>query len=304
MFNHNLLVCGQSLRIFTIYLDNNIFNIKLVQLIEFPEIDNKYKIERELYFKKAFVLDKNLYREKKDNMSSIGEEIIVNGSIGIFIYKRNEEDNLSINDLEKSEDINKFNFNDYIEKWNNNPYIFKEQISFNINYDVIQINYKYLAITRGFGFVCLLDIQLKNLITIFEVKTTSNADRIMYMLNKDIICVGGDDTISLISIKDFDVVLLSVIKPKFEIIQICDIDKFNILIIMKNMSNYCVKYLLYYKINCYQDKITQKMVYNITQVSSELISNNNSSLTIVPINRNKFISILDKKYIQIREINM
>ena len=224
----------------------------------------------------------------------------------MFIYKREEEENenLSIYNFEKSEEINKLNIDDYIEKWNNNPYIFKEQISFTINYDVIQINYKYLLVTRGFGYVCLLDIQIKNVITIFEVKTTSNADRIMYMLNKDIICVGGDDAISLISMEDFDVVLLSVIKPGFRIKEICTMDKFNILIIMEKKSYYFEEYLLHYKINSYQDKITQKMVYDITQVSSELISNNNRSLTIVSINKNKFISILDKKCIQIREINM
>ena len=94
--------------------------------------------------------------------------------------------------MEKCEDINKLNINHYIEKWNNNPYIFKEQISFTVNYDVIQINYKDLAVTRGI-FVCILDIEAKCLITIFEVKSSRDADKVIFMLNKDIICVGGDE---------------------------------------------------------------------------------------------------------------
>ena len=307
MFNQNILVCGHRLRIFTFYLDNNILNIILVQLIEFPKINNKYNIMRGRFFKKAFVLEQNLYREKTDKIAPEGEKIIVNGSIGIFIYKRNDnnekEDNLTINHLEKSEEINQLNINDFIEKWNNNPYIFKEQISFTINCDVIQINYRYLAVTRGYGYVCLLDIETKGLITIFEAKTTSTADRVIFMLNKDIICVGGDDAISLISIKDFDFVLLSVIKPKFQITEICIMDEFNILIAMRSKSYDSEEYLLHYKLDSYIEKLTKKIIYNITQVSSELTSKNNSNLTMVPINKTKFVTIVENKYIQIREIN-
>ena len=307
MFNQNILVCGHRLRIFTFYLDNNILNIILVQLIEFPKINNKYNIMRGRFFKKAFVLEQNLYREKTDKIAPEGEKIIVNGSIGIFIYKRNDnnekEDNLTINHLEKSEEINQLNINDFIEKWNNNPYIFKEQISFTINCDVIQINYRYLAVTRGYGYVCLLDIETKGLITIFEAKTTSTADRVIFMLNKDIICVGGDDAISLISIKDFDFVLLSVIKPKFQITEICIMDEFNILIAMRSKSYDSEEYLLHYKLDSYIEKLTKKIIYNITQVSSELTSKNKSNLTMVQINRTKFVTIVENKYIQIREIN-
>ena len=137
MYNQNLLVCGYKLRIFTFYLDNDKLVIKLVQISEYPEIDDKYGLMRVRSFKKAFVLDLNLYRDPKDQISSSEGEILVNGSVGIFIYKRKEkdnnemfveEDNLSINYLEKCEDINKLNINDYIEKWNNNPYIFKRQV--------------------------------------------------------------------------------------------------------------------------------------------------------------------------------
>ena len=151
--------------------------------------------------------------------------------------------------------------------------------------------------------MCLLDIETKGLITIFEAKTTSTADRVIFMLNKDIICVGGDDAISLISIKDFDFVLLSVIKPKFQITEICIMDEFNILIAMRSKSYDSEEYLLHYKLDSYIEKLTKKIIYNITQVSSELTSKNKSNLTMVQINRTKFVTIVENKYIQIREIN-
>ena len=56
MFNQNLLVRGYQLRIFTFYFDNDILIIKLVQLIKFPEINNKYNILREERFKKSICL--------------------------------------------------------------------------------------------------------------------------------------------------------------------------------------------------------------------------------------------------------
>ena len=166
MFNQNLLVCGYKLRIFTLYFENAKLNMKLVQLEEFPNIDNKYNIMRIRRFTKAFTLDRNLYRDPEDKISFLEGEILVNGSVGMFIYKRKkkennqineEEGNLSINHLEKSEDINELNINDYTEKWNNNPYIFNEQVSFTVNFDVIQVNYKYLAVTRSLGYVGILD---------------------------------------------------------------------------------------------------------------------------------------------------
>jgi len=138
MYNQNLLVCGYDLRIFALYFENDKLNMKLVQLEEFPKVDNKYGIMRVKSFKKAFVLDRNLYRDPEEKISSLEGEILVNGSVGIFIYKRKkkenngineEEGNLSINYLEKSEDINELNINDYAKKWNNSPYMLNEQVS-------------------------------------------------------------------------------------------------------------------------------------------------------------------------------
>ena len=312
MFNQNLLVCGRKLRIFTFYFDNDKLDIELVQLIKFPEINNKYGIERVKRFSKAFILDRNLYRETKDKISSSEGEILVNGSIGMFIYKRKEkdtkenneeEDNLSINYLEKSEDINKLNLNDYIEVWDNNPYIFEDQVSFTVNNDVIQINYKYIAVTRGLGYVCVLDLDTKCLNTIFEVKSSANVDKVIFMLNKDIICIGGDDGLSLISMRDYDVVLLCVIKPDFEVTEICIMEEFNILITMRSNSYNFEEYLLHYKLIMEKDEITKKIKYNLKYVSSELTSDNRSNLTMESIDRNKFVAILENKIIQIREIN-
>ena len=312
MYNQNLIVCGYKLRIFALYFENDKLNMKLVQLEEFPNVDNKYGIMRVKRFKKAFVLDRNLYRDQEDKISSLEGEILVNGSVGMFIYKRKkkenngineEKGNLSINYLEKSEDINELNINDYAEKWNNSPYKFNEQVSFTVNFDVIQINYKYLAVTRSFGYVCILDIETKNLITIFELKATEGADRVIFMLNKDIICIGGDDGLSLISIKDFDVPLLCVLKPDFEVTEICIMDEFNILITMRSDSYDFKEYLLHYKLIPEKDNITKRMIYNAIHVSSELTSENRSNLTMASIDRNKFVTIIENKIIQIREIS-
>ena len=312
MFNQNLIVCGYKLRIFTLYFENDKLNMKLVQLEEFPKIDNKYGIIRVKRFKKVFVLDRNLYRDPKDKISYLEGEIVINGSVGMFIYKRKkienngineEKGNLSINYLEKSEDINELNINDYVEKWNNNPYIFNDQISFTVNFDVIQINYKYLAVTRPYGYIGILNIETKNLITIFELKTSANADKIIFMLNKDIICVGGDDGLSLISIKDFDVPLLCVLKPDFKVTEICIMKEFNILIAMRSSSYDFKEYLLHYKLIPEKDNITKRMIYNAIHVSSELTSENRSNLTMASIDRNKFVAIIENKIIQIREIS-
>ena len=312
MFNQNLIVCGYKLRIFTLYFENDKLNMKLVQLEEFPKIDNKYGIIRVKRFKKVFVLDRNLYRDPKDKISYLEGEIVINGSVGMLIYKRKkkengeineEEGNLSINLLEKSEDINELNINDYAEKWNNNPYIFNDQISFTVNFDVIQINYKYLAVTRPYGYIGILNIETKNLITIFELKTSANADKIIFMLNKDIICVGGDDGLSLISIKDFDVPLLCVLKPDFKVTEICIMKEFNILIAMRSSSYDFKEYLLHYKLIPEKDNITKKILFRSKHVSSELTSENRSNLTMAPIDRNKFVAIIEKKTIQIREIS-
>lgn len=230
----------------------------------------------------------------------------------MFIYKRKkienngineEKGNLSINYLEKSEDINELNINDYAEKWNNSPYKFNEQVSFTVNFDVIQVNYKYLGVTRGFGYIGILDIETKNLITIFELKATEGADRVIFMLNKDIICIGGDDGLSLISIKDFDVPLLCVLKPDFEVTEICIMDEFNILITMRSDSYDFKEYLLHYKLIPEKDNITKRMIYNAIHVSSELTSENRSNLTMASIDRNKFVAIIENKIIQIREIS-
>ena len=312
MFNQNLLVCGYKLRIFTLYFENDKLNMKLVQIEEFPKIDNKYGIMSVKRFKKAFVLDRNLYRDPEDKFSSLEGEILVNGSLCMFIYKRKkkenngineEEGNLSINYLEKSEDINELNINDYAEKWNNSPYMFNDQVSFTVNFDVIQVNYKYLAVTRSFGYICILDIETHNLITIFELKASADCDRVIFMLNKDIICVGGNEGLSLISVKDFDVPLLCVLKPEFKVTEICIMDEFNVLITMRSKSYDFKEYLLHYKLIPEKDNTTKRIIYNVMYVSSELTSGNRSNLTMASIDRNKFVAIIENEIIQIREIS-
>ena len=49
------------------------------------------------------------------------------------------------------------------------------------------------------------------------------------MLKEDILCVGGDDTISLISIKNIEVILVTLIKEDYKITEICILPDYNIL---------------------------------------------------------------------------
>ena len=96
------------------------------------------------------------------------------------------------------------------------------------------------------------------------------------MLKEDILCVAGDDTISLISIKDFEILLASKIKRLYRITEIFILPDFNILIGMQNKSKllnanhieYFYQYKCYYTVN----KLTKSMEYSILEVSSKLLT--------------------------------
>ena len=205
-----------------------------------------------------------------------------------------------------NEEINKSNIENYIEKWNKNPFKYKERISFRYNYDVVQVNFKYLAGTTNY-YLCLYSMETYEKITNFQVKTSYCADRVISMLSNDILCVGGNDTISLISIKDFEVILVFSIKPDYKITEICILPDFNILICMKN-EDYLYEedkeYLLHYKYNYSIDKIKNTKMHNMKKISSELVTKKDSNLTMAALNNNNVVTIVEKKYIQIRELNI
>ena len=142
-------------------------------------------------------------------------------------------------------------------------------------------------------------------ITNFEVKTSYCADRVISMLSNDILCVGGNDTISLISIKDFEILLASKIKRLYIITEICILPDFNILIGMQNksklLSNNYIEYFYQYK--CYHtvNKLTKSMEYSILEVSSKLLTKKYSNITMRCLSDNRLVAIINLEHIQVWE---
>ena len=132
-----------------------------------------------------------------------------------------------------NEEINQSNIDNYLEKWDKNQFFFKEKLSCQRNYDITQVNFKYFVGTIN-NYLCLYSMETYEIITKFEIKTSYYADRVISMLSHDILCIGGNDTISLISINDFEIILVSLIKPEYRITEICILPDFNLLICMKN----------------------------------------------------------------------
>ena len=312
IYTQYFITSGRFLRIFAFYFDNNIINIDLVQKIERRE--HIYSFLFSQTFLTSFIFDKNLYREydiyemEKDRIKklknlnyeddvSIPEELIVNSTSGIYIYEKIQGKDLSI----KNAEINKLNINNYIEEWNKNPFIYKLKISNKYNYDVVQVNFKYLAGSRD-NYLNLYSIETKEKVTKFIVSTSHCSDRVIHMLSYDILCVGGQGTITLISIKDFEIILVSSINNKYKISEICILPDFNIIIGMQS-NNYEIKeYLYHYKYNSCIDKLTNKINHNISKISSELLTTKDSNLTMAPLSNKNFVIIVEKKFIQVREL--
>jgi hypothetical protein len=160
-----------------------------------------------------------------------------------------------------------------------------------------QVNFKYIASTVD-KYVLLYSMEEYELITKFEVKISADCYKIMYMLTDDLLCIGGDDTITLISIKDFEICLVSTIKPNYKITEICILPNYNLIIGMQNKDKdikneeYLYQYKYYSKVN----KMTKKVEHNIYQIFTEFLTNNNSNLTMECIN-NSLVTIVDQEYI-------
>ena len=317
--NNFIIVTGNFIRIYVFYKDSdNSFNIKLIQ-----KFRDRYFNSR---FSKGIIFDKNLYKEydlfeveeqkrkkkrklnssnnKEDDIDS-SEELIICSDSGIFVYKRNnelEEENTKGNNDNLSED-DKFDIDLYLEKWNINPYIYHKQITDLENYDMVQANFKYLAGTTK-DYLCIYSLETYELVTKFCVKISKDCDSVIFMLKEDILCVAGDNTISLISIKDFEIILMTLIKRRYRITEICILPDYNILIGMQHKGKVLDDHIEYfYQYKCYHklNPIKKMMEYDILEVSSKLLTKNYSNITMRCLNNNRLVTVIDLELIQVWE---
>ena len=289
IFSHYLLVStGKYLRIFAFNLEFDIFQIILIQQIEIQFHNEIFKWFSN--FLKPFIFDINLFREK-GNVLPKEYKLIANTTSGIYLYTKK---------IKKENDkYTQYNIYESLDIWNKNPFIYKGKIIDGSHYNVIQVNYEYIATLNTKGCLSLYSMTTNEIVTIFEVNNPT-VENYICMLTKDILCVVGGDTLSLLSIKDFEIVYMSVIKPKFSIIGICILNDNNILIALNEDNE---KHLMHYKYNSEKDILSKKINHNITQISSEIISSKKGNLKMISVDKNKFITIIGEHTIQLREIN-
>ena len=313
LHDDTFILTGSRILVFVIYKNKNFknkdkkkslsklkYNIDLLQ-----EIKNPFKSNSGLpVFRKSFIFDRNLNKkndiyEKYDESQGIAfkeEELIINSDKGIQIFTRNEEK--ENNDI-KDED--NFNLDNYIKNWENNPYIYKKNLSSFNNYDIEQVNYKYIASTVN-NYVLLFSMEEYEIITKYEAKTSGKCFKSMFMLTDDILIIGGEDTITLISIKDFEISLISTIKPNYKITEICILPNSNIIIGIQTVIELVEKEEIYqYKYYSRVNKTTGKVEHNIYQISTELLNKYFRYISFECLN-NSLIAIVDKRYMLLYDI--
>ena len=299
--NYFTAACLKNISIYIFYEENNNkennYNIKAVQKI--INIDKYHNLQ----LSKAIIFNWNLYREnnsyekKKENSESEkirnGDELIISSSGGIFLFnKKKEEDNERI---KENNDIDNL-----LERWKKYPFEYKKNLTNFINvYDMIQINFKYLAGTTN-NYLCLVSMETYEIITKFKVKISTNCDSIMFMLNEDILCLGGGDSITLISIKNFEILSETKIRSEIKITEICILPDFNILIGMKN-NDTNKEYFYQYKYDYSYNKLKKKMEHNIVKGTTKLLTKNDSNIMMRCLMKDRLVTILDLKIIQIWE---
>ena len=160
---------------------------------------------------------------------------------------------------------------------------------------MIQINSKYLAGTTN-NYLCLVSMETYK----FKVKISENCDSIMLMLNEDILCLGGDDSITLILIKNFEILSEKKIRSQIKITEICILPDFNILIGMKN-NDTNKEYFYQYKYDYSYNKLKKKMEHNIVKRTTKLLTKNDSNIMMRCLMKDRLATILDLKIIQIWE---
>ena len=305
--NYFTAACIEYICIYIFYEEKNncnTYNIKTIQKILDP--DNYY----DLKLFKSIIFDWNLYREndvyeiiKEKNEKNknknykrnipIGDELIISSNIGIFLFNKKKEE-------DKEEIKQDINIDDLLEKWKKYPFEYKQNLTnFIYVYDMIQINFKYLAGTT-YDYLFLISMETYEIVTKFEVKVSKNCDSIMFMLNDDILCLGGGDSITLISIKNFEILSETKIQSHIQITEICILPDFNILIGMNNILEN-KEYFHQYKYNCFFNKSKKKMEHNIVKGTTKLLTKNDSNIMMRCLMKDRLAIILDLKIIQIWE---
>ena len=313
--NNNFMVSTSHIYIFTIYKNKNfinqqknnsselMYNIDLIQKIyqpnqgEYIEKDEDIDTAYIFLFSKSFIFDRNLNRKYNiyENVQDNEEELIVNYSLGIMIFTRKKENIIE----DKDEEI-KFDIKNYKKRWENNPYFFKRFLPSNIPYyDILQVNYLFIA-TIIENYVLFFSVEEYELVTKFEVSISDNCFKVLSMITDELLCVGGGEELTLISIRDCEICLTSIIKQNYRITEICILPNYNILIGIQNKKEnrqykteeYLYQYKYYSKVN----EMTEKVEHNIHQISSELLTTKDSNITMECIN-NSLVTILENKYI-------
>ena len=307
------VICKKSIFIYLFYseIDSSTnkdnFHISLIQTIKYESKDGSNVSFFGLKFSKAFIFDDNLYKEcdkmeidninenktnNKNENNLYNNELIISGTTGIYILERKKEKN--------EDDLENIDIDTYINYCKTNKYKMKEQITNLKNYDMIQINYKYIAGTID-DFLCIYSKKQHELINKYEASISENCDSIMYMIKENILCLAGNDTISLISIKDYDIVYIYSINLNYIITEICILPDFNILVAIRNRYHSDTKYLHQYKLAFNTNENTKKMEYNLELVSRKEINEENSNVTMKCMSDNKIAIIINHELIQIWE---
>ena len=307
------VICKKSIFIYLFYseIDSSTnkdnYHISLIQTIKYESKDGSNVSFFGLKFSKAFIFDDNLYKEcdkmeidninenktnNKNENNLYNNELIISGTTGIYILERKKEKN--------EDDLENIDIDTYINYCKTNKYKMKEQITNLKNYDMIQINYKYIAGTID-DFLCIYSKQQHELINKYEASISENCDSIMYMIKENILCLAGNDTISLISIKDYDIVYIYSINLNYIITEICILPDFNILVAIRNRYHFDTKYLYQYKLAFNTNENTKKMEYNLEFVSQKEINEENSNVTMKCMSDNKIAIIINHELIQIWE---
>ena len=306
--NYFVVVEYSNIKIYIFYEDNNNYSIKVVQNIKDKiEFDNTYSF---VTFSKAFLFDRNLYRnshipgmkQNKKAMEDINngdDELIISTKKGAFLFKK-EKDNFkeNNNNFLKKVEKKEFDIFDELEKWKKNKFVCDKKISNVFNYDMIQVNYEYLAGTI-YNYLCLYSMETYELVTKFEVEISEDCDCVIFMLNEDILCLGGGESISLISIKNFEIILVTKIKSDFKITEICILPDFNILIGMNNFDS--KEYFFQYKYCSSLNKSTKKMEHKLIKGTSKFLTKKESNIMMRCLKKNRLVIAVEYNKIQIWE---
>ena len=301
--NEIFVVVCKNVNIFVLYENKtspesgknlNNYSIQLVQSFEVNKYGNLLK---PFNCNKVFLFNRNI----KKNEENKNEELIISSSLGIDIYTKNQE-----KEIKNYNSINNDNYNieNELEKWKNNKYNHCSKLDYINHYDLIQVNSKYLAGVKK-KYLCIYSMNTYELVTKFEATVTVGCDYILFMLTEDLICLGGKDSISLLSIKEFDIVLVSVIEPEYKITEICILPDFNILIGMSNgddddyFNSKKLEYFYQYKYFYQMNEKTKKMEHQIIKMDSKLLTSKKSNVRMRCLSDNRLLINVDLYYLQI-----